>query len=225
MSEDVEVLDGVHSFEVNGQKYVCEVVCKDCPFLNRCKNIESEELSYRINSRIIGSELAKSSAIFPSLILESDDKIRKLYSVIIELFINSKFGRKWNALDIAKNLRIPVYKVRSRLDFLVRQKFLVEKQTGHYQLTLNKTVNELVTFYCENFKKRFGNGPRVTNRDADVINQLMKEYPRDIVERLIKAYVWSQDDYLNKCGYPLSLMSQRVNRLLIDINKLYVNAR
>lgn len=219
MPEEVQDLEGVHAFVINNTSIKCEVSCKDCPFLKRCKNLPSENLTYSVSSRFAGSELAKSAALFPSLILESDDKIRKLYQLIVELFINTKFNRRWNALDIAKNLSISVYRVRKRIEFLIQQKFISEKSGNRLELTIGESTNSLVAFYVETFQSRFKNKPHVAPKDVDAIVQLLKEYSKDDIEKMIKSYVWMKDEYLYRIGYPLSQISMRVNRLIMEINK------
>lgn len=196
----------------------CDKACEECEYIKACTKLDSEILQYLPDVRSFGAELCNKSTVFPSIDTASEERARKLYAVLCEMHIAHQLKKKWNALDIAQNLGVSVYRIRQRLSYLVDHKF-VSLDAKVYKFSFGRNVSNLIRFFYGEFERRFGHAPVVTESDSGHISQLLKDYSDDDVKEMIRRYLSIEDDFIIKNGYSLRFLSSRVNYLLIEMHK------
>lgn len=212
-----EVEQNLRRYEVDGKTIECEVTCHDCPFLSSCKRSDSESLKYRPDVRSFGAELHERSTIFPLIDSSSEVRARKLYQFLVELTLAYHLKKKWNALDVAKNLGISVYKVRKRIEHLIEHKFVTEVKDGILEFSFGRDVHTLIKFYCGEFKRRYGAEPRVSTEDSSHLKSLIREYSESDLRSIISKYLALDDKFLKESGYSLRFLPMKLNRILIEM--------
>jgi hypothetical protein len=134
------------------------------------------------------------------------------------MVIAERMKKRWNALDIAKNLGISVRKVRLRIDYLIERHFLKRADRGHLEFSFGRDVHNLVKFYSSEFKNRFGNFPRIQSADLAGLSGLISEYPDNELRMMISRYFDINEPFLKDTGYSLRFFPGKINKILIDMS-------
>jgi hypothetical protein len=205
---------------VNEDKAIveCELACKECKYIKDCLKIDSEILLYKVDSDSFGADLINKSVILPLIGTPSDINSRKVYAVLIEMQLASILGKKWNALDVAKNLNVSVYKIRQRIAYLIDNKY-ISKEKNKYIFSLSKVTAGVIRHYCAEFKARFGVAPIVTAMDAGAVTDIVKNYSDSDLHLMISKYFETKDDFIVRNGYALRFFPSRINVMLMEFNE------
>ena len=214
-----EVESKLRSFKIGETEVQCEIAsCEACEFLKTCQNSDVESLRYKPDARSLGAELCNRTTLLPLIDTDSESRARKLYQVLIEMVIAERMKKRWNALDIAKNLGISVRKVRMRVEYLIERHFLKKTDRGHLEFSFGRDVHNLARFYSCEFKNRFGYNPKIQSGDLAQIAPLIAEYPDNELRIMISRYFDLNDQFLKDVGYSLRFFPSKINKILIDMS-------
>jgi len=211
-----ELEERVRRYESNNRIIECEVPCSTCPYLKDCKHLDQESFRYNSDVRSFGAELQQKSTILPLIDTSSEIRARKLYQFLIELEIGTRLGKRLNALNIAKNLEISIFKVRRRVDYLTQHNF-VTKNKSHLKFSFGREVHSLIKFYCYEFENLYKCQPRISFEDSAALKSLIRDYPNGTLRLIISHYLKLNDDFVSKGGYALRFLPMKINRLLIGL--------
>jgi hypothetical protein len=82
--------------------------------------------------------------------------------------------------------------------------------------SLDADTGKAVGFYKHKFREAFGREPHVAKgKDFELVRGLVREHGKSNVQAWIADYLDCKDEYVEKAGYPLSLLPGRLNALIV----------
>lgn len=76
-------------------------------------------------------------------------------------------------------------------------------------------VQRVIGRWVALFTAKMGEKPAITPRDGAAIKRLVLQAGPDVVERRLVAYLDIDDEYIRREGYPLALLPQAWNKLIV----------
>lgn len=213
--------------------------CKDC---SKCENEEFCKNSFY--TKIIFEPVTHQSLQkvdlnefiiipFPKEFVANNPDKEKGYDLIkffIEIYL--LYYEKGNITlhELVQRLKWDIKKILLMLKEAKKRKYIYLKnltsRTAYLHFSKKSSHPDfvfVVNHYFERFKEKFGEKPIFREAEAKILLNLLKQYTPNVVCRLIDEYLDIQDDFIKKTGYSLKFLPEKVNYILMNMNKKIEN--
>jgi len=157
----------------------------------------------RIDARIVRSGVA---ALQHRCLIEWDGE-----NTITVLGVKSKHQNlKWR--DEGKNENLEPLILANRK----RKRKRNSNNTSAVKKPTKKTYHKLfVEWWCDNYKKQFGDKYNFTAKDAKLIQNLLKSYDIDRLKRLSVVYWQMPDQFIMDNGYTIGILNAKIQAVVL----------
>jgi hypothetical protein len=81
-------------------------------------------------------------------------------------------------------------------------------------------IREFLGFYQDTFQERFSERPNIQpGKDAKLVQTLLGRYGDDMLRRYLRAFLDSDDEFIQRSGYTLGVFSACLNKVIVQGGK------